>query len=80
MAHLGLVGIGVMGHSLALNLCEEGHTVSLLDRSIEKSQAAVSQAEAENLDGTLIASQDATELVASLPPPRSILLLVDSTT
>jgi len=78
MAHLGLVGIGVMGHALALNLCEEGHTVSLLDRDLSKSQAAVAQAKSETLKGVLIACRDAAALVKSLPAPRSVLVLVPS--
>lgn len=42
MAHVGLVGIGVMGCEFALNLAEEGHTVSLLDRTLSKSEEVVS--------------------------------------
>ena len=39
MAHLGLIGIGVMGAAFAQNLAEEGHTVSMLDRTVAKMRA-----------------------------------------
>ena len=76
MAHLGLVGIGVMGGAFALNLAEKGHTVSLLDRSAEKMAKVV--AESDGLAGRLIACADANAFVKSMPAPRSILVLVPS--
>jgi len=76
MAHLGLVGIGVMGGAFALNLAEKGHTVSLLDRSVEKMAKVV--AESDGLAGRLIACADADAFVKSMPTPRSVLVLVPS--
>ena len=78
MAHVGLVGIGVMGGAFALNLAENGHDISLLDRSTEKMAEAVEQAKAENLSGKLIACANAEAFVQSLPEPRSVLVLVPS--
>lgn len=78
MAHVGLIGIGVMGGAFALNLAEQGHTVSLLDRSAEKMAEAVDEAKQTNLSGDLIACEDAQKFVDSLPKPRSILVLVPS--
>ncbi|KAB7613996.1 NADP-dependent phosphogluconate dehydrogenase [Amylibacter sp. SFDW26] len=78
MAHIGLIGIGVMGGAFALNLAEKGHTVSLLDRSSEKMAEAVGEAKSEGLPGELIACADAEVFVQSLPKPRSILVLVPS--
>ncbi|WP_069300148.1 NADP-dependent phosphogluconate dehydrogenase [Neptunicoccus sediminis] len=76
MAHVGLVGIGVMGREFALNLAEQGHTVSLLDRNIEKSREVVTAGSA--LDGELIACADAETFVAGMAAPRSVLVLVPS--
>lgn len=76
MAHLGLIGIGVMGASFAQNLAEEGHSVSMLDRTLAKMQAVVD--EGKDLKGDLIICEDAAALVDSLPKPRSILVLVPS--
>lgn len=78
MAHIGLIGIGVMGGAFALNLAEEGHDVSLLDRSAEKMADVVDAAKEQNLQGKLIACADAQAFVKSLPKPRSILVLVPS--
>ncbi|MEM6619390.1 MAG: NAD(P)-binding domain-containing protein, partial [Pseudomonadota bacterium] len=72
MAHLGLVGVGVMGSALAQNLAEKGHKVSLYDRDLERAAKAAEAAEA------LLAPGDAKAFVASLPRPRAILVLVPS--
>ncbi len=76
MAHVGLVGIGVMGREFALNLAEEGHSVSLLDRTLAKSEAVVEAG--ADLAGDLLACRDAEAFVQSLPSPRSVLVLVPS--
>lgn len=76
MAHIGLVGIGVMGREFALNLAEKGHTVSLLDRSLEKSAEVVTAGAA--LTGALIACADAESFVSGMAAPRSVLVLVPS--
>lgn len=78
MTHLGLIGIGVMGSAFALNLAEEGHDVSLLDRSADKMAEAVKDGQDQGLKGTLIACADVEAFVKSLPKPRSILVLVPS--
>ena len=78
MAHVGLVGIGVMGAAFALNLAQNGHSVSLLDRTIGKSEAVKKQGAGEGLKGELVVCKDAQALVESLPKPRSILVLVPS--
>ncbi len=78
MAHLGLVGIGVMGSAFALNLAEEGHSVSMLDRTMAKMEAVQEKGKAENLSGELIACADAKALIDSLPTPRTVMLLVPS--
>ena len=78
MAHIGLIGIGVMGNAFALNLADKGHDVSLLDRSAEKMGKTVLKGNDQGLKGKLIACADAKVFVNSLPKPRSILVLVPS--
>lgn len=73
MAHLGLVGAGVMGSALAENLAEKGHRVSVIDRDAEKAQAVAARA-----PGRLEACADWEGFVAALPAPRAILVLVPS--
>ena len=76
MAEVGLVGIGVMGSAFALNLAEEGHDVSLLDRTLAKAEAVVD--EGANLAGKLVACDDLADFVKTLSAPRVILVLVPS--
>jgi 6-phosphogluconate dehydrogenase len=65
MAHLGLVGLGVMGRNLALNLADHG--VQVVGFGPGSSPDALPR-------GTRAASQAA--MVAALPAPRIVLLLV----
>lgn len=76
MAHLGLIGIGVMGSAFAQNLAENGHTVSLMDR--DPARAAEAAEEGAALKGKLIACKGADDFVESLPTPRSVIVLVPS--
>ena len=78
MAHLGLVGIGVMGSAFALNLAENGHAVSMMDRTQEKMDEVVTEGRSQNLTGELAGYLDAAEFVNSIPAPRAILVLVPS--
>ncbi|MEM9717244.1 MAG: NADP-dependent phosphogluconate dehydrogenase [Pseudomonadota bacterium] len=78
MAHVGLVGIGVMGGALALNLSEKGHDVSMMDRGMDKMEAVHAEARDTNLSGALQAFLDPAAFVASIPAPRAIFVLVPS--
>ncbi len=63
----GLVGLGVMGRNLALNLRDKGHDITATD--------AWESARAWRADGIAIVDSHA-ELVHALPAPRVILLMV----
>ncbi|MEO0342909.1 MAG: NADP-dependent phosphogluconate dehydrogenase [Pseudomonadota bacterium] len=78
MEHLGLIGIGVMGGALALNLSQNGHDVSMLDRTSSKMEKVVNESKTDAHIGTLSAYLDVQEFVQSLPIPRAILVLVPS--
>jgi 6-phosphogluconate dehydrogenase len=70
--HFGLVGLGVMGRNLALNIARHGLPIVGFDVDASKRQAAAgsfASAGAEAAD-TLAA------LVAALTPPRRIILMV----
>ncbi len=74
MAEIGVVGLGVMGANLALNMAEKGHGVALFDRADEKAGTVVGSA------GTLapmlepaVAQRD---FVAAIRAPRPVILLV----
>ena len=44
MADIGLVGLGVMGANLALNMAEKGHRVAVYNRTAAKTEAYVAEA------------------------------------
>jgi 6-phosphogluconate dehydrogenase len=71
-ADIGLVGLGVMGRNLALNIADHGFSVVGLDRHEEKVEALVHDGDEDKVGG--VNSLD--KLLLSLRKPRAILLLV----
>ncbi|WP_335870600.1 NADP-dependent phosphogluconate dehydrogenase [Bacillus sp. 2205SS5-2] len=69
---IGVVGVGVMGKSLALNFESRGYSVALYDISVEKIQEVL----AENIGKNLVGSDNVEEFVQSLERPRKILFMV----
>jgi 6-phosphogluconate dehydrogenase len=69
---LGMVGLGVMGRSLVLNLADHGFAVVGYDRDLAKGQALVSEG-----SGKPVAAADSVaSFVGMLEKPRVIVLLV----
>ncbi len=71
---IGVVGVGVMGKSLALNFESKGYSVALYDISKEKVDETIEENRGKNLVGTHIVE----EFVNSLESPRKILLMVNA--
>lgn len=72
-ANIGVVGLGVMGHSLALNMERNGFTVAGYDLDVKKTQNFLeTQAAGKNIIG----ASSPTELMALLAKPRCILMMV----
>lgn len=69
---IGVVGLAVMGKNLALNIESRGFTVSVYNRSPEKTKDLISEAAGKQLLGTYSME----EFVQSLETPRRILLMV----
>lgn len=69
---IGVVGLAVMGKNLALNLESKGFSVSVFNRSPEKTKELVAEAAGKNLVGTYSVE----EFVQSLEVPRKILIMV----
>lgn len=69
---IGVVGMAVMGRNLALNIESRGYTVSIFNRSREKTEEVV----AENPGKKLVPYYTIKEFVESLESPRRILLMV----
>ncbi|MDP4172561.1 MAG: decarboxylating NADP(+)-dependent phosphogluconate dehydrogenase [Bacteroidota bacterium] len=72
---IGLIGIGVMGENLALNMESKGVSVSVYDISSEKINKFISgRAKKKNIEGLCSAK----DLVDSLKTPRKIMLMVQA--
>ncbi|NEU35453.1 NAD(P)-binding domain-containing protein, partial [bacterium LRH843] len=70
---IGVIGLAVMGKNLALNIESRGYSVSVYNRSPEKTEEFLkSEAEGKNFVGTYSVE----EFVNSLEKPRKILLMV----
>jgi 6-phosphogluconate dehydrogenase len=69
---IGVVGMAVMGRNLALNIESRGYSVSIFNRSREKTEEVI----AENADKNLVPYYTVEEFVNSLEKPRRILLMV----
>jgi len=71
---IGVVGMAVMGRNLALNIESRGYTVSIFNRSREKTDEVI----AENQGKKLAPFYTVEEFVESLEKPRRILLMVQA--
>lgn len=69
---IGVVGMAVMGRNLALNIESRGYTVSVFNRSRDKTEEVI----AENPCKKLVPYYTVQEFVESLETPRRILLMV----
>ncbi|MGQ9778390.1 MAG: NADP-dependent phosphogluconate dehydrogenase [Bacillota bacterium] len=68
----GIVGLGVMGQNLALNIERNGFAVVGYDRDPQKVEAVKARVAGKNIQ----AFANCAEFIAALNPPRSILLMV----
>ena len=69
---IGVVGLAVMGKNLALNIESKGFTVAVYNRSPEKTNELLEEAQGKNFVGTY----NIEEFVQSLETPRKILIMV----
>lgn len=72
-SYIGLVGAGVMGENLVLNMESKGFGVSVFDISAEKTHKFVN---GRGLGKKILACYSLCELVDSLERPRKIMLMV----
>ncbi len=71
--NFGIVGLGVMGRNLLLNMADNGFAVAGLDLDPEKAQSLAAEAAEGH---TIKVTTQAAEFVAALQQPRAIMLLV----
>ena len=72
-AKIGLIGLGVMGENLALNIERNGFPIAVYNRSYDKVETFLGD---RAKDKKVIGCKNMTELVDSLESPRKIILLV----
>ena len=77
-AEIGLIGLGTMGSNLALNIAEKGNRIAVFNRSPDKTDAFM--AAAGNLKGHLLPAKTLEEFIASIRPPRPVILMVNAGT
>jgi 6-phosphogluconate dehydrogenase len=71
-ANIGMIGLGVMGQNLTLNIESHGYSVAVWERE----RAVLDSFVAATQGKQIIGAQSPEELVKSLEPPRKIILLV----
>jgi 6-phosphogluconate dehydrogenase len=69
---IGMIGLGVMGCNFALNMADHGFSVAGYD----KDPAKVGALEKESAEHQVHGTAELKEFIASLRPPRAILMLV----
>jgi 6-phosphogluconate dehydrogenase len=70
---IGLIGLGVMGRNLVLNIADQGFSVAVYNRTIEKTQAFIKN-EARERD--IRGGYNLKEFTSLLRKPRAIVMLV----
>ncbi len=73
-ARIGLIGLGVMGANLALNIAEKGYPVAVHNRTTSAIDDFIGGA--GKLADRLVAAETPEALVAALTPPRAIIIMV----
>ncbi|HXW53378.1 MAG TPA: NADP-dependent phosphogluconate dehydrogenase [Myxococcota bacterium] len=69
---VGIIGLGTMGHNLALNMSDHGFVVAGYDRHEDKVQSLIKESQKPSIYG----ATGIEELLALLKKPRAIILLV----
>ena len=70
--HIGLIGLGTMGANLARNIADKGYPIAVYNRTTSVTKSFLDDHGSDTLTG----AETLKEFVASLKPPRTILLMV----
>jgi 6-phosphogluconate dehydrogenase len=73
-AEIGLIGLGVMGQNLALNIADHGVTIAIYNRTAARTEAFAASEEARSRPIVPCATLE--DLVGALRSPRTIILMV----
>jgi len=72
-ADIAVVGLGVMGSNIAMNIADHGYSVAVYNRKKEKLQAFLDQCEPAH---KVVACEDYASLCAQFEGPRVVLMMV----
>ncbi len=73
-AEIGLIGLGVMGSNLALNIAEKGNRIAVFNRTGAATDAFM--ASAGDLAERIVPCYTMEEFVAAIRPPRPIIIMI----
>jgi 6-phosphogluconate dehydrogenase len=73
-AEIGLIGLGVMGSNLALNIAEKGNRIAVFNRTTARTDAFM--ASSGKLAADLNPAKTMEEFIASIRPPRPVIIMV----
>jgi 6-phosphogluconate dehydrogenase len=73
-AEIGLIGLGVMGANLALNIAEKGFSIAVYNRTWETTEKFLK--EAGPLASRIIACRTMADLSAAIRAPRPVIIMV----
>lgn len=73
-AEIGLIGLGVMGANLALNIAEKGNRIAVFNRTTEKTEEFF--ADAGELSERIIPCHTMEEFIEAIRPPRPIIIMI----
>ncbi len=75
-ADIGLIGLGVMGSNLALNIAEKGHRVAVFNRTTSRTDAFYDQA--GSLKDRVVPCHTIEALADAIRPPRPVIVMVQA--
>jgi 6-phosphogluconate dehydrogenase len=73
-AEIGVIGLGVMGANLALNIADHGFTVAVYNRTTATTDTFV--ANAGTLASKIVPCRTIAEFAAAIRPPRPVIIMV----
>ncbi|WP_417582308.1 NADP-dependent phosphogluconate dehydrogenase [Pelagibacterium sp.] len=73
-ADIGLVGLGVMGENLALNIADNGYKIAVYNRTADKVDAFLDNA--GDLKSNVMGSGELATFISMLKRPRSVIIMV----
>ncbi len=73
-AEIGLIGLGVMGSNLSLNIAEKGNRIAVFNRTPDATRQFYAQA--GDLQERIIPCETLEEFVAAIRPPRPIIIMI----